>query len=194
MPCPPTPARRPRRRASIGERFARDAVAALVPRIDADVAIAELVGGELVLGDGSAMFRFRHALVRDAAYELIADDDRVAAHGHAGDYLAASDVADAAVVARHFELGARGADAVRWYRRAADHALAHHDHDNAIAHAQHARAWLEADDVVAATALDQIVAEAELWRGNLVAARDAAQHALTQLQPGTAEVARRPRA
>jgi hypothetical protein len=170
----------------IGERFARDAVAALVPRIDAGAAIAELVGDELVAGDGAAMFRFRHALVRDAAYALIADDDRAAAHALAGDYLAGADVVDAAVVARHYELGLRDVEAAQWYRRAAEYALAHHDLGNAIAHARAAHRFAGGDRATA-TALDQIIAEAEMWRGNLVAARDAAEVALARLVPGSAE-------
>jgi hypothetical protein len=172
----------------IGERFGHDAVAALLPG-DADLpgAVAELVAGELIVGDGAASYRFRHALVRDAAYELIADVDRAAAHALAGDHFARREGADPVVVAHHYELARRAADAARWYRRAAEHALAHHDLGDAISHARRARDWLPADDAASAAVLDQIVAEAELWRGNLVQAREAAERALACLSSDTPE-------
>jgi hypothetical protein len=174
--------------AVLGERFARDAVGALLPdSVDVFAALGELVRAEVIAADGPAGYRFRHGLVRDAAYELIADDDRAREHGLAGDHLAASDAVDAAVVARHYELARRAGDCARWYRRAAEHALAHHDLAAAIRHAQHAHDWLAQGDVVGGSALDQIVSEAELWRGNLTAARASAERAIERLDPGEAE-------
>ena len=71
---------------------------------------------------GEQEYTFRHATVREAAYAMLTDDDRVLGHKLAGEWLARAGERDAAVLARHFELGGESARAVSFYLRAAEQA------------------------------------------------------------------------
>jgi hypothetical protein len=72
-------------------------------------------------------WRFRHGLMRDAAYGLLMSEDRARAHVLAARYLCdAGD--DPAVIAAHFELGGSTADAVRHYVEATELAYRRADH------------------------------------------------------------------
>src|SRR5262249_10565109 len=66
---------------------------------------------------------FRHALVREAAYAMLTDRDRVLGHRLAGNWLEAIGEVEAVVLAEHFERGGEPARSVGWYRRAAEQAL-----------------------------------------------------------------------
>ena len=57
-------------------------------------------------------FRFRHALVRDAAYSLLGPSDLVTGHRLAGLFLEAAGDQDAATVAEHLDRGDAAQDAV----------------------------------------------------------------------------------
>ncbi len=65
---------------------------------------------------------FRHALVREAAYRMLTDEDHVLAHRLAAEWLAQAGVDDAATIAMHFERGQAPLAAVPWWRRAAERA------------------------------------------------------------------------
>jgi len=100
--------RRVLRTASVfGQRFKRDAVAALfgdepvAPRV-LDGWLAELVRLEIIEMQGET-FAFRHALVVDAAYGLLAGEDRVAAHLAAAAYLDADGGHDPIALAEHYQ-------------------------------------------------------------------------------------------
>jgi eukaryotic-like serine/threonine-protein kinase len=167
-----------------GERFTRCAVEALVPAtIDVRAAISELIARELVAGPGEP-FTFRHALVRDAAYALLTDADRTTAHALAGEHLAAEGGQAPIVVAEHFDRGGVRGRAAAWYLRAAEQALDGNDLDSAI---EHARRGIErTEDAALLGELELVIADAELWRGRLPAARDAAMRAIERLEKGTA--------
>src|SRR6185295_6598634 len=77
--------------------------------------------------DARAEFRFRHALVREAAYSTLLEHERRALHHAAAEHLARA-VAEPAVVAEHFERAGLPARAVAFYRDAA--LRAHHSFDN----------------------------------------------------------------
>ncbi|HEY3255253.1 MAG TPA: protein kinase, partial [Polyangiaceae bacterium] len=64
-------------------------------------------------------YRFRHALLRDAAYALMSREDRSASHGAAGDWLEQNSEKDARLLADHFEASEAGERACPWLIRAA---------------------------------------------------------------------------
>ncbi|HSD88868.1 MAG TPA: hypothetical protein VLB44_15175, partial [Kofleriaceae bacterium] len=121
-----------------------------------------------------------HALVREAAYALLPDDARRVGHALAAGLMEADGTHDAAVIARHFELGQMFPAAARWYARAAEHALSHNDLTAALAHAQRAQRWT--DEPGARGNLELIIAEVQFWRGDLAQACAAAVRAAA-LQP-----------
>ncbi len=122
-------ARRFLRIASIfGETFWEPGVAALLgPDACAADVVARLVETEVVAPaaakTGAKTYQFRHSLLRDAAYAMLADDDRAALHVAAAEWLDAQGEADPLVLAEHFERGGRPARAVPLYLRAATRAF-----------------------------------------------------------------------
>ncbi len=143
-------ARRALRAASVlGETFWVDAIRALLGPAPAGGEIERwlevLVGSEMVEERRESRFpgeremRFRHALVRDAAYELLTADDRALGHRLAGEWLVLRGERDALVLAEHFELGAAGPDAesalaraTAYYVEAAERAVDAFDLDAAM--------------------------------------------------------------
>jgi hypothetical protein len=67
-------------------------------------------------------YSFRHGLLREAAYAMLTEVDRVAAHRLAGEWLEAKGETDAAMMADHFEQGGSRDRAVEWLVRAASQA------------------------------------------------------------------------
>ncbi|HVW25017.1 MAG TPA: protein kinase [Polyangiaceae bacterium] len=63
---------------------------------------------------GQREYVFRHALLRDAAYAMLTDDDRKAAHRAAGEWLEREGERDAAILADHFVRGEVKDSAIRW--------------------------------------------------------------------------------
>ncbi|HWO25901.1 MAG TPA: AAA family ATPase, partial [Kofleriaceae bacterium] len=66
---------------------------------------------------------FRHALLREAAYATLTDEDRRLGHRHAGEWLEQHGEGDPMVLAGHFERGGAGARAASSYLRAAEQAI-----------------------------------------------------------------------
>ncbi|HEY8946358.1 MAG TPA: protein kinase [Polyangiaceae bacterium] len=139
-------ARRVLRAASLlGETFWRGGVQRIVENWGAserlDHELAGLVELELVTRLRSSRYpddseyTFRHALVCDAAYGLLTDADRRAGHLVAGRWLESKGEADAAVLARHAELGGDRERAVTFYRRSAEQSLDQYDFAEALARA-----------------------------------------------------------
>lgn len=123
-------ARRVLRVASVfGDVFPSSGVASLLSARAADTVegtLRELVRRELLVERESVgtrsttSFAFRHALLRDAAYAMLTDEDRVEAHLRAGNYLErATDASPPLVLAEHFERGGDVARALPHIARAA---------------------------------------------------------------------------
>src|SRR5262249_55382410 len=75
-------------------------------------------------GDGAdASYVFRHALIQDAAYESMLLGRRRQLHARIAEVLAQNFDAQPELVARHYTEAGVSEDAVRWWRRAAEHAL-----------------------------------------------------------------------
>jgi hypothetical protein len=191
-----TTGRRLLRAASVfGETFWSGGVAALmgddVPPEEARRVLAKLAEREVITEQrsskwtGEQEYRFRHALLRDAAYATLADSDRVRAHRRAAAWLEEIGEADPAVLAEHYDRGASADRALHFLRQAATQALQRNDFERAMSHATRARSL--GPDNSAEAALSVIEAEVLYWRGDLAAAAVRAGGAAERLPPGTHE-------
>lgn len=167
-------ARRVLRAASVtGETFWRGSLEALLGEtsnpLELDAWLAVLERSEAVhRRDGSRFpgereFAFRHALVREAAYATLTDDDRALAHRLAGEWLERAGEPDALALAGHFERGGVGARAAELHARAALEAFEGHDAASALARG--ARAMELGLEPELATRLALMLAEAARWAG-----------------------------
>ncbi|HEY8042064.1 MAG TPA: protein kinase, partial [Polyangiaceae bacterium] len=68
---------------------------------------------------GSREYSFRHSLLREAAYAMLTDADRITGHRLAAEWLGAAGEKDALIIADHFERAHEGGKAVPWLLRAA---------------------------------------------------------------------------
>jgi len=198
--------RRVLRAASVfGETFSRDGVAALLggERPGVGEALARLSDRELVnpaassiASDGSPAFSFSHALIREAAYAMLTDEDRSLGHRLAAKWLLEHSAPEPIVLAEHFRRGGDARSAAFWYRRAAEQAFKANDLNGAIARAELGLAALGAlgqdaqspPDAQAGEvrgALSLVQAEALRWRGELSHAESAGVAALALLVPGS---------
>lgn len=127
----PTAARRLLRAASVfGEMFWENGVQQLLAATHGDVelhtTLEELVQDEILeqAADGrlvnDAQYQFRHALVRDASYGLVSEEEKCLWHATAGQFLEAAGEKDAGLLADHYRLGRDLARAARFYSRAAE--------------------------------------------------------------------------
>jgi eukaryotic-like serine/threonine-protein kinase len=180
--------------AVFGERFSRSGVAALLggPTALGTVsdAIERLSAHELVArvatpgGRDDVEFAFAHALVREAAYAMLTDDDRALGHRLAGTWLEQAGSSDAMALAEHFRRGGEQARAVPWYERAAAEALRANDLGAAIERAEMGMAsGAQAAD---AGSLRLIQAEAHVWRGEFDEAEKQALASAAMLTAGSA--------
>lgn len=76
---------------------------------------------------GEDEYRFRHAMVRDAVYDLLSQEDRQLGHQLAGQYLERAGERDTMVLAEHAERAGESERAVAMYVRAAEQSLERHD-------------------------------------------------------------------
>ncbi|HYH95652.1 MAG TPA: serine/threonine-protein kinase PknK, partial [Hyalangium sp.] len=65
-----------------------------------------------------AEYRFHHALVRDAAYNLVPDGLRMTGHLQAGEWLEAAGESEPLVLGEHFKLGGQKQKAIHFFTRA----------------------------------------------------------------------------
>ena len=111
--------------ATLGNEFDRDLLARVVGSdYDIEPGLDAMVGAAIIdpTGQGDGAFRFRHALMRDAAYETQVLEVRRATHATIADTLA-GEGADAALLAYHFDLAGDPGRGVPQYITAAQEAL-----------------------------------------------------------------------
>ncbi len=133
------PARRFLRAASVfGERFRLGGVAALLGESDPDAA-QSLVQSELIepmraepVDREQSLFRFRHGLVRDAAYGMLTEDDRTRGHRIAATWLEEIGGEEPSTLAEHWLLAKDNESAIPWLLRAANAAVESGDSDGAL--------------------------------------------------------------
>lgn len=139
--------RRLLRAASIlGERFWIPAVAEVLGKAQAgslEDVTAELVTQELLVQRRESRFpplpeyAFRHALIRDAAYEMLSDKERLVGHRAAGRWLEQRGEQDARVLADHAQRGGEAARAVTHYVRAVEQSFSRNDLEGVFSLVEH---------------------------------------------------------
>ena len=130
-------AKRVLRAASVfGEVFWPDGVQALIQAnepAETDSWLRVLEAGDFILRQarsrfsGQLEYRFEHALIRDAAYALLTDEDRRTGHAVAGAWLEQVGARDPLVLAEHYQAGSQPERAIRHFCQAAEDALAAND-------------------------------------------------------------------
>lgn len=127
---------------------------------------------------------FRHALLRDAAYELLGDGDRALAHRRAATWLEGSPIVDPYSLALHLDRGHVPERARTFYRAAAEQALFGSDFDAALRCGDRAIELGASEED--AGMIHLLLAEASRWSGGLERAYDEAVAAHPLLRRGSA--------
>jgi class 3 adenylate cyclase len=99
-------------------------------------ALERLAEADLLFVEGAppnASYRFKHALIRDAAYESLLKSRRQALHRRAAEALLNAN-AEPEAIARHFTEAGLDDAAIKWWGRAGDQALRRSAFQEAIAH------------------------------------------------------------
>jgi predicted ATPase/class 3 adenylate cyclase len=129
--------------ATIGREFSYPLIRSLVARDDTALkqALSELEQAELVYRRGTppeAVYSFKHALVRDAAYESMLKSRRQQLHGQIARVLEKSfpDVAtsEPEILARHFTEAGIVESAINYWLKAGNLALSHSANAEAVKH------------------------------------------------------------
>ena len=173
-----------------GERFEADGALALLG-VDAGhlpyaSILAELENKEILTrqaGNSSGQLRFRHALVRDAAYAMLTEGDRQLGHRLAAEWLQQQQRRDPFTVAEHFRKGGKPERAAPQYRDSAKLALSAGAHERALEHialALDAPALPELEGTLLA-----LRAEAHRSLGRPEPAHQSAQDAVRLLKPAS---------
>jgi serine/threonine protein kinase/tetratricopeptide (TPR) repeat protein len=178
-------AKRVLRAASVfGSTFSAGGVRHLLgePERDVDDCLALLVQKEVLFSRESELV-FRHALVEDAAYDMLTPADRILGHRSAGAYLESLGGQDPTVLVEHYERGAAPLKAAHWCRHSAEHALHANDPGKAIEQAERGIRLGARGDTLGR--LHLAVAQARFWRGEFRQAELSAARASKKLA-GTA--------
>lgn len=150
-------------------------------------ALDELCRRELVVASprrrGASEYVFRHALVREVAYALLVQRERVVAHRSAGVFLERQGERESAVLAEHFARANAEAEAAAWYERSAAEALARSDVSRALELAERGLAYRPREDV--ALSLWATKAECHVWKLQYVEARAAASEVVSRTPRGS---------
>ena len=151
--------------------------------------LAKLVEREIITGAAAGRFpgevehTFRHSLVREAAYSMLTDDDRMLGHRLAGEWLERTGEIEAIGLAEHFERGGEPERARRWYLRAAEQALGGNDLVAVISRSERGVQNGAAGEELGVIRLLQ--AEALRWRGEHAEAQSRAVEAMRWLPKGS---------
>jgi hypothetical protein len=187
-------ARRVLRAASIfGETFWRGGVRLLLGQTmtdsGSDPDLAELIDAEMIQHStgsrfpGEGEYSFRHALIREAAYGLLTDEDRQQGHALAGQYLESAGEHDPLVLAEHYQRSGDAKRALEFLIRAAIQAVEGNDLAAALSRADRAvQIGVQGEQL---GTLRSVQAWANFWSANLAAAFTTAQEALPLLPAGS---------
>ncbi|WP_235880091.1 serine/threonine-protein kinase PknK [Polyangium aurulentum] len=183
--------RRLLRAASVfGEVFWGDGVGFLLGGDEGlEGALEKLCAGELVLRrtksrfTGEVEYAFRHALIREAAYAMLADRDRALGHGLAGEWLGRAGEMDAFVLAEHFQRGGQLEAAAAHYLRAGSQSFDRNDLEGALLRARRGIDCGAEGEVLGN--LRALCAMAHCWRAELEDAHWMARAALPLVGRGS---------
>jgi class 3 adenylate cyclase/tetratricopeptide (TPR) repeat protein len=162
--------------AAIGREFSHALLAAVADRPESELqdALDRLVSSELVFRRGTppeATYSFKHALVRDAAYETLLKSRRQQLHARIAAVLEErwpqTQELQPELLARHYAGAGLAAQAVRYWGRAAERAIGRFANLEAIAHCDEAVAQLRTMPLSA----ERVLAELEVQLSKGVAVR-----------------------
>lgn len=180
------------RAASIfGERFWSRGVRALAGACDDEIAewLRLLVEAEIVVASPKSRFpgdvehHFRHALLREAAYRLLTEEDRAFGHAAVSRYLEGAGESDPLVIAEHAQQGGDRARASRFYLSAASLSWERHDMDGVLAQVERCVACGASGEALGtARALECM---AHVGKLSFARADVAATEAIALLRPGS---------
>jgi tetratricopeptide (TPR) repeat protein len=128
-------------------------------------------------------YAFRHALVREAAYLTLTEEDRARGHALAGAWLQRAGESDAGLLADHFDRGGDAERACEQYTRAAEQALEANDLTGAIARARRGADLGASGERLGLLRLTEALAHR--WRGEWADTEPCARQALELLPAGT---------
>ncbi len=131
---------------------------------------------------GEEELAFRHAIVREAAYAMLTDDDKRLGHKLGAEWLVKAGERDAAALARHFELGGEPTRAASFYLRAAEQGLEGNDLEAALVCVERGLACSPAGEVRGLFHL--IAAEAYRFKGEPSREQTSALEAMELLPRG----------
>ncbi len=125
--------------AVLGREFSHELLTAVAgmaePAIGA--ALEKLADADLLFVEGTApeaTYRFKHALIQDAAYESLLKNRRQALHRRAAEALVAASNPQPELVAHHFTQSNQTELAIEWWGKAGDTALSRSAFQEAISH------------------------------------------------------------
>ena len=188
-------ARRALRAASIiGDTFSKANLAALLgdDARDVDALLEKLLAAEVIQRSESSLrsnvgqsdeYAFRHAYVRETAYSMLTDEDRIVGHKLAARHLGSLGNADDSQLAEHYARAGEPQRAIRHFTRAAAQALSGSDLTRAMSLAERGKACGAVDDDLGTLLVIQ--AEAHRWRGQNVNAIQCASQAIQVLVRGS---------
>lgn len=127
-------------------------------------------------------YAFRHALVRDAAYAMLTEDDRVLGHRLAAGWLERIGTRDSVLLAENFERGGMQENAVEWWLAAAHDALDASDFDAAVARSERG---LSLGAKTRAPTLELTRGEALRMKGDMALAAESIERALAAFPTGS---------
>ena len=131
---------------------------------------------------GEVEYAFRHALVREAAYSLLADEDRARAHHRAADFLERAGETDPRVLAEHCHRAGDDERAAPHDLAAAEQAYVASDHAGALYHAERGLASGVGGEVRGG--LLTIAAWVHVWRVDIARAAAMCEEAMMLARPG----------
>ena len=129
--------------ACIGREFTHELLAAILPEPEAKLrdALDELAGAELIFRRGTlptASYTFKHALVRDAAYQLLLKGQREQFHQRIAEVLrerfTETIASQPELLALHYTEAGKVELAIEYWRRAGALAVSRSAHREAVAH------------------------------------------------------------
>ena len=165
-----------------GQTFRPAGVKALVDedrRMDVDRWLEILTQREILFSRPTADLReyaFRHALLRQAAYEMLPPSEKRLGHLLAGKYLEQAGERQGIVLADHFERAGENPRAIHWLGVAAQQALDADDLVETIARVERGANLGAAGEELCAMRVTE--SEARYWRGEYALAENAGREAL----------------
>jgi predicted ATPase len=172
-----------------GQTFRPAGVKALVDedrRKDVDRWLEILTTREILFSRPTADLReysFKHALLRQAAYEMLPPSEKRLGHLLAGQYLEQTGERQGIVLADHFERAGEKPRAIHWLGVAAQQALDADDLVETLARVERGASLGAAGEELCAMRV--IESQARVWHGEYVQAEEAAREALSSEVPRT---------